>query len=377
MKTKNIQKLHRIGSFNCQGIVTSDVKRRLIADDFERYNMSALSIQETHLKGYGMLNLLSSKNEEYHLYYSGNPNKSENGVGILLKPSRNVTFTPINDRICYVTTKIDNKQTLHIVSAYAPTLEKSEKNLELREDFYTKLDSVLKNFKTRHIVILCGDFNAKVGVRKNDDTIHKICGSYGEGKSNSNGDSLLNFAKTNNLALTNTFFKHKVVHRTTWISPNGKQKNQIDFILVKRNKELRMVDSRSYGGMHTSSDHKLVLLKCYFKWPLSTRKKKKDPKIDIDKLKDPELSQRFADKVNDRWVKESNTCNQAKWDNIVNTLKETAKEALGTVAKKHRVVSNPEIQTLSEKQKNLKLEISNEVNQGRKEILKIKRNHQR
>ena len=370
----DINNIHRIGSFNCQGIATSDVKKRAIADDFERYHISALSLQEIHLKGYGMLSLLSSSNKEYHLYYSGTSKKSENGVGILIKPSKDVTFTPVCDRICYITTKICNKQTLHIVSVYAPTLERSEKNPELREAFYNKLNSVLKTFKTRHIVIICGDFNAKVGVRKNDDTVHQICGSYGKGNPNSNGDTLLNFAKSNNLVITNTFFKHKIAHRTTWQSPNGKQKNQIDFILIKKNKEIRMIDSRSYGGMHTSSDHKLVLLKCCFKWPFTLRRKKKDPRIDLGKLKNPELSQRFKEEVDSRLGNQEGFSNQEKWDQIVNTLKETAKDTLGTIKRTHREVSDPEIKVLSEKQKNLKLQISNETNNHLREGLKLKRN---
>ena len=74
--------IQNIGSFNCQGLVTSIAKRRMVADDFEKYNMTALLLQETHLKGYGVLTLKSSTNKEYLLYYSGHADKSESGVRI-------------------------------------------------------------------------------------------------------------------------------------------------------------------------------------------------------------------------------------------------------------------------------------------------------
>ena len=59
--------IHRIGSFNCQGIVTSTAKQQLLADDFEKYNMTALAIQETHIIGYGSIRITSNSNKTYIL----------------------------------------------------------------------------------------------------------------------------------------------------------------------------------------------------------------------------------------------------------------------------------------------------------------------
>ena len=46
--------------------------------------MSALTAQETHIKGYGTIKLTSNSGKTYILYYSGGKNKSEHGVGIIL-----------------------------------------------------------------------------------------------------------------------------------------------------------------------------------------------------------------------------------------------------------------------------------------------------
>ena len=137
MKTEDLK---FIGSFNCQGLATSEVKYRLLADDFERKRLSILEVQETHLKGHGVIELMSMSDKQYKLHYSGHKTKSENGVGFISERDRKVTFDPISDRICKLTTKI-NSETLEIICAYAPTLERSEAKPELREAFYTELDS--------------------------------------------------------------------------------------------------------------------------------------------------------------------------------------------------------------------------------------------
>ena len=52
------------------------------------------------------------------------------------------TFKRISDRICAASINLVNHK-LIIISAYAPTLEVSEANPELRELFYNQLDSTV------------------------------------------------------------------------------------------------------------------------------------------------------------------------------------------------------------------------------------------
>ena len=91
---------------------------------------------------------------------------------------------------------------------------------------------------------------------------------------NENGRILLEFAKRNDLRLTNTYFKHKSSHRTTWVCPQRKNihtdtksgktrrnpdRNEIDYILIKNKNNVNIFYSRSYGGMSAKSDHKPVI----------------------------------------------------------------------------------------------------------------------
>ena len=147
-----------LGSFNCQGLLTSEAKRRTLADDFERKNLDILAVQETHLRNDGVIELLSFSNKRYKLYYSGSKTESERRVGFIVDSSRKVEFLPISDRICKLTTKINNTDTLEIVCAYAPTLGKSEAKPELRDNFYAELDSVIQKSKSRNALVIAGDF---------------------------------------------------------------------------------------------------------------------------------------------------------------------------------------------------------------------------
>ena len=129
----------KIGTFNCQGIRTSAAKQQMLVNDFELYKMSALAVQETHIKGYGTMKLTSNTGKTYILYYSGSKSNSENGVGIILPSDGNAEFDPICERICKVRIKVNNNLKVDILSVYAPTLNRSEKNQEIEKTFIPNL----------------------------------------------------------------------------------------------------------------------------------------------------------------------------------------------------------------------------------------------
>ena len=51
----------KIGTFNCKGICTSSAKQQMLVNEFELYKISALAVQETHIKGYGTKIMKSQK----------------------------------------------------------------------------------------------------------------------------------------------------------------------------------------------------------------------------------------------------------------------------------------------------------------------------
>ena len=92
-------KYRRIATFNCQGLNKIE-KQTSIADDFIHHNLTAMMIQEMHLKSNGIHVLKTSDGRTtLHLYNSGKESKSINGVGILIRSNLNIKFKPISDRI--------------------------------------------------------------------------------------------------------------------------------------------------------------------------------------------------------------------------------------------------------------------------------------
>ena len=151
-----------------------------------------------------------------------------------------VTIKTVSDRICYLSTYINNRQ-FYVVNVHTPTLPPSEKTPSIRQDFYDKLYNLLHNISNRAILYLAEGFNAKTG--SGHITHPEIVGKYGKGQTNSNGELILDIAQKYNLAIANTLFKHKAAHRTTWTCHSKRTlsgekhnnanviRNQIDYIL--------------------------------------------------------------------------------------------------------------------------------------------------
>ena len=140
--------LQNIGTFNAQGLL-SKTKQMLLADDFFRYNLKALMIQETHMKGNGLIKIKSSDGKEVSLYYSGHSKKSTQGVGIMVHPSTDCEFLPVSSRLMMITIK-NEKVEANLISAYAPTNSNTVDNPEKTAQFYNKLSSLITKTKQKN-----------------------------------------------------------------------------------------------------------------------------------------------------------------------------------------------------------------------------------
>jgi endonuclease/exonuclease/phosphatase family metal-dependent hydrolase len=99
------------------------------------------------------------------------------------------------------------------------------------------------NSLKKHIKILLGDFNAKVGredifkPRIGNESLHK------------------------NLTVKSTMSPHHNIHKFTWTSPDGKAHNKIDHILIHRRRHSSAFDVRSFTAADCDADHYLVVKK--------------------------------------------------------------------------------------------------------------------
>ena len=77
-----------------------------------------------------------------------------------------------------------------------------------------------------------GDFNAKVGRQTN--TPERATRVFGLGQRNERGDTLVEWATSNNFKIMNTQFQKKAWRRWTWRSPDGHTRNEIDYIMTDK-----------------------------------------------------------------------------------------------------------------------------------------------
>ena len=143
----------------------------------------------------------------------------------------------------------------------------------------------------RDEIVISGDFNAKTGSGHHE--FKENMSKYGKGQINNSGRRLLEICKRMDLPLTNTTFKHKLCHRTTWTAPyrefttwNGEKRktpvrNQIDYIITRCRSRRFVTDSKSYGGTETDSDHKLVKMDMKIEWHKLKKRAPKTDKIDV------------------------------------------------------------------------------------------------
>ena len=76
--------------------------------------------------------------------------------------------------------------------------------------------------------------------RKRQQVWPEAVGRYGLGEAKDRSMQLLQFCAINDLSISNIYYRHPKKRHVTWISPNDKNKNQIDYILIQ-NKSRHMV----------------------------------------------------------------------------------------------------------------------------------------
>ena len=88
----------------------------------------------------------------------------------------------------------------------------------------------IKQNKTKDVLFIIGDWNAKVG---NQETPGVTC-KFGLGIRNEAGQRLIEFCQENALVIANTLFQQHKRRLYTWTSPDGQYQNQIDYILCSQ-----------------------------------------------------------------------------------------------------------------------------------------------
>ncbi|XP_065557833.1 craniofacial development protein 2-like [Artemia franciscana] len=158
-------------------------------------------------------------------------------------------------RIAYFKTK---KFRLSVIVVYAP-VELTD-GVTSDSEFYLQLQEQIDRVPGRYTVFLLEAFNAQV--HRNRDICYPTLDKFGVNKENCNVYRFLQFCRHNNLVITSTMFCHKMTHKLTWYSRDGKRANLIDYVIVNRRSAALIPDARVYRSAVKdvrSKDHHLVV----------------------------------------------------------------------------------------------------------------------
>lgn len=338
--TWNVRTLHQCG------------KMKELEHELKRYHWDIVGLSEVRWTGFG-----ETVTEEGHkMWYSGEDSRHVRGVAFIVRKEVIgciMSCTPVNSRIISIRVSAKPKN-ITIIQVYAPTTDHEDQEVE---ELYEKIEDTIKKAPKKDIIIVQGDFNAKIGPDAYKDWAGTV-GQYGTGETNDRGLRLLEFACSQRLTIANTLYPHKLSRRTTWHAPNGKIHNQIDFVLTPRRfkSSINRAKTRTYPGADIGSDHDLVLLTMKIRLKKKYQAAQPRIKFDLEKLKDPEIEEVFQAQLGGRFAALNlldrdindltNSFNEA--------VRETAEEVLGRQRKKHQPWISNDILDLCDKRRSLK-----------------------
>ena len=101
-----------------------------------------------------------------------------------------------------------------VIQVYAPTSNVEEAEVER---LYEDLQDLLELTPKKDVLLIIGDWNAKVGSQETPG----VTGKFGLGIQNEAGQRLIEFCQENALVITNTLFQQHKGRLYTWTSPDG------------------------------------------------------------------------------------------------------------------------------------------------------------
>ena len=190
-----------IGTWNVRTL-TNTGKLEELEHELTRYNWNILGLCESRLLKAGE----KSSTESHRLYCSGLEDTHQQGVAFIVhKNTVNCVMTccPISSRLITIRLRA-NPFNISIIQAYASTSNESDDDVEY---FYEELQKVLDKTPKTDILVVQGDWNAKIGEEACKDW-KGTCGHHCNTKSRDRGRRLLEFASYNDLVVANTFGPH-------------------------------------------------------------------------------------------------------------------------------------------------------------------------
>ena len=289
---------------------------RELVEVFKERKIKIACVQETKWTGKSAREL----GEGYKIFYSGSQN-TRNGVGVILDQTYKAKVIEVSrpsDRLMRVKLVISGEM-YNIISAYAPQtgLERAEK-----DKFLEDLECMIMETPNEKVIV-GADLNGHVG--KSSSLFTRVHGGKGYGYRNEDGERVLEWAESLDMAIANTFFEKKDEHLITYKS--GNNATQIDYILVRRADLKQVKNCKVIPGECVVAQHRLLCATIQMEKEPTVKRKTKS-KLRIWKLKGEEACI-YHEKVIKEYVRKDNDTVEECWQNIKSTVLEQAEEVCG------------------------------------------------
>ena len=284
--------------------------------------LDVCGLSETHWTQSGEMTI-----GEHMVITSSDQNRNYQGVGLIINKNLRKSVMSYNagsSRI--ITTRIKARPAnMPIIQIYAPTLDKDE---AVHDEFYEQLQVTIESIERSDYSIVMGDCNAILGNKK----VPCVTGAHGTEIRNNSGQRLLEFCSANDLFVTNTGFRQHLRRKTTWISPYGRTKNEIDYILIRRRFKSSALNCRAYPKADCGSDHNLVAARLRLRFTA----KKTIPTIrkvrwNVEKLREEEQHEAYNEDLYHvlRNTQSDLATIDNQWETIKTTITIAAKATIG------------------------------------------------
>ena len=153
-----------------------------------------------------------------------------------------------------------SSDSVNLVCVYVPINTILYKKTE-KEKIYNVTKAIINQIPNHEQLILCGDFNARVGV---DCDLWLSClGHHEIGKMNETEQHLLELCSIHNLFIT--FFQVGLQHKVWWEHPRSKHWHELDLSIRRRQNLKNVWLPGSYHGWDCDIDHFLMCCKIKLK----------------------------------------------------------------------------------------------------------------
>ena len=141
-----------------------------------------------------------------------------------------------------------------VIQDYSLTSNAEEAEVE---QFYEDLQDLLELTSKKDVLFITEGWNAEVGSQETPG----VTGKFDLGVQNEVGQRLIEFCQENALAIANTLFQHYKRILYTWTSPDGRHRNQIDYVLCSQRWRNSIQSAKTRLGAGCGSDHELLTTK--------------------------------------------------------------------------------------------------------------------